>query len=153
MVSGRRRTSIHFCSSTTFATTTLRITRPDFRGIPIEELAEQSTFIETAYLLIYGRQPKRPELRRFSELLTENDHFSAAEHREKVKAMAADPTLLAFLHPYYKDKYGAALIGTFSTAVDPKGDKLYVTWNIDRGLTRNWDCCGLTVIHIPESER
>ena len=26
-----------------------------YRGIPIEELAEKSTFIETAYLLIYGR--------------------------------------------------------------------------------------------------
>ena len=26
-----------------------------YRGIPIEELAEKSTFIETAYLLIHGR--------------------------------------------------------------------------------------------------
>src|SRR5438105_2179303 len=46
-----------------------------YRGIPIEELAEHSTFIETAYLLIYGRLPKRPELRRFSELLTENENL------------------------------------------------------------------------------
>src|ERR1700721_4730656 len=28
-----------------------------YRGIPIEDLAEQSTFVETAYLLIYGRLP------------------------------------------------------------------------------------------------
>src|ERR1035437_7226992 len=28
-----------------------------YRGIPIEELAEKSTFIETAYLLIYGYLP------------------------------------------------------------------------------------------------
>ncbi len=61
--------------------------------------------------------------------------------------------VIAFLHPFYKEKYGAALVGTFSTAVDPKGDKLYVTWNVDRGDTRTWDCCALTVIHIPESER
>ena len=28
-----------------------------YRGIPIEQLAEQSTFVETAYLLIYGHLP------------------------------------------------------------------------------------------------
>jgi len=28
-----------------------------YRGIPIEELAQKSTFIETAYLLIYGQLP------------------------------------------------------------------------------------------------
>ncbi len=42
-----------------------------YRGIPIEELAEQSTFIETAYLIIYGHLPTRAELRRFSDLFTE----------------------------------------------------------------------------------
>src|ERR1051325_3588771 len=46
-----------------------------YRGIPIEELAEYSTFVETAYLLIYGRQPKRIELRKFSELLTQNENL------------------------------------------------------------------------------
>jgi citrate synthase len=44
-----------------------------YRGIPIEELAEKSTFIETAYLLIYGHLPTSQELRRFSELLTQNE--------------------------------------------------------------------------------
>lgn len=43
-----------------------------YRGIPIEQLAEHSTFIETAYLLIYGELPTRKELTRFSVLL--NDH-------------------------------------------------------------------------------
>ena len=28
-----------------------------YRGIPIEQLAEKSTFVETAYLLIYGNLP------------------------------------------------------------------------------------------------
>jgi hypothetical protein len=37
-------------------------------------------------------------------------------------------------------------------AVDPRGDKLYVTWNASRG-SRAWDSCALTVVHIPESER
>jgi citrate synthase len=43
-----------------------------YRGIPIEELAEKSTFIETAYLIIYGHLPTRNELRRFSDMLTAN---------------------------------------------------------------------------------
>jgi len=41
-----------------------------YRGIPIEELAWQSSFVETAYLIIYGKLPTRAELRRFSDLLT-----------------------------------------------------------------------------------
>src|ERR1039458_6984043 len=42
-----------------------------YRGIPIEELAEKSTFIETAYLIIYGDLPNRAQLRTFSDLFTE----------------------------------------------------------------------------------
>ncbi len=60
--------------------------------------------------------------------------------------------VIAFLDPFYTDIYGFTLKGTYSTAVDPAGDKLYITWNVSRG-TKAWDCCGLTVIHIPESER
>ena len=41
-----------------------------YRGIPIEQLAERSTFIETAWLLIFGRLPDQAELQRFSERLT-----------------------------------------------------------------------------------
>ena len=33
-----------------------------YRGIPIEQLAEKSTFVETAYLLIYGKLPNKTEL-------------------------------------------------------------------------------------------
>src|SRR5215472_7845986 len=41
-----------------------------YRGIPIEQLAEKSTFVEVAYLLIYGRLPTQKELTEFSNLLT-----------------------------------------------------------------------------------
>jgi len=44
-----------------------------YRGIPIEELAEKSTFIEVAHLIIFGRLPNSLELRQFSDLLTENE--------------------------------------------------------------------------------
>src|SRR5512145_2624007 len=44
-----------------------------YRGIPVEEMAEKSTFVETAYLLIYGHLPTKPELQRFSKMLTQNE--------------------------------------------------------------------------------
>src|SRR3954464_14176038 len=37
-----------------------------YRGIPIEQLAEKSRFVETAYLLIYGSLPTQAELDKFS---------------------------------------------------------------------------------------
>ena len=37
-----------------------------YRGIPIEQLAEKSTFIETAYLLIYGHLPTPAEFETFT---------------------------------------------------------------------------------------
>jgi citrate synthase len=44
-----------------------------YRGIPIEELAESSTFVEAAYLLIWGKLPTTQELNSFSQLLTKNE--------------------------------------------------------------------------------
>jgi citrate synthase len=49
-----------------------------YRGIPIEELAEKSTFIEVAHLIIMGHLPTSTELRRFSDLLTENELLNEA---------------------------------------------------------------------------
>ena len=49
-----------------------------YRGIPIEELAEKSTFIEVAHLLIMGNLPNSAELRQFSDLLTENEMLHEA---------------------------------------------------------------------------
>ncbi len=43
-----------------------------YRGIPIEQLAEKSRFIEVAWLLIFGHLPKKDELARFSQRLTQN---------------------------------------------------------------------------------
>jgi len=41
-----------------------------YRGIPIEELAEGSTFVQAAYLIIFGKLPTEAERVRFSGLLT-----------------------------------------------------------------------------------
>ena len=43
-----------------------------YRGIPIEEIAENSSFVETAWLVIFGRLPTPADRDRFSGLLTEN---------------------------------------------------------------------------------
>ena len=55
-----------------------------YRGIPIEEMAEHSTFVETAYLLIYGHLPTLAELQRFSQMLTQfqNLHEDMKYHFE-----------------------------------------------------------------------
>ena len=63
-----------------------------YRSIPIEELAKQSTFVETAYLLIHKKLPTRAELRRFSDLLTSHElihedmkfHFEGISLRQLV---------------------------------------------------------------------
>lgn len=49
-----------------------------YRGIPIEELAERSSFIEVTHLLIMGKLPTAAELRRFSDLLTDNELLNEA---------------------------------------------------------------------------
>jgi citrate synthase len=41
-----------------------------YRGYPIEQLAEKSTFIEVAYLLIYGELPTIAQLDKFSNSIT-----------------------------------------------------------------------------------
>jgi citrate synthase len=40
-----------------------------YRGVPIEELAHESNFMETAYLIIYGTLPNQAQLRSFFDLL------------------------------------------------------------------------------------
>src|SRR5690606_8734811 len=41
-----------------------------YRGYPIEQLAEKSTFLETAYLLIYGELPTKDQLDEFVHEIT-----------------------------------------------------------------------------------
>lgn len=65
--------------------------------------------------------------------------------------------IIAFLHPFYRDKYGYTPLGTFSSALSSDGAMLFITWNGNRsGPVRGrlpWDTVALTVVHIPESER
>jgi citrate synthase len=55
-------------SAITFLDGELGILR--YRGYPIEQLAEKSTFLEVSYLLIYGELPSTAELEKFSSSIT-----------------------------------------------------------------------------------
>ena len=66
--------------------------------------------------------------------------------------------VIAFLHPFYFEKYGFIPCGAFGTAVSPEGDKVYITWNGNRdtkeiGRRVKFDICAFMVVHIPEPER
>jgi citrate synthase len=80
-----------------------------YRGIPIEELAEKSTFVETCYLLIYGQLPNREQLDNFSTLLTRHslihedmkhffEGFPSGAH-----PMAVLASMVVSLGTYYPD--------------------------------------------------
>lgn len=43
-----------------------------YRGYPIEQVAENSSFLESAYLIIFGELPTRAQKAQFSDLLSEN---------------------------------------------------------------------------------
>jgi citrate synthase len=68
-----------------------------YRGIPIEELAEKSTFIEVAHLLIWGKLPNGTELKKFSDLLTESEllHENMKHHFEGFPATAHPMAILS----------------------------------------------------------
>src|SRR5438034_6258458 len=68
-----------------------------YRGIPIEELAEKSTFIEVAHLIIMGKLPNSAELRAFSDLLTDNEllHEAMKHHFEGFPSTAHPMAILS----------------------------------------------------------
>lgn len=70
--------------------------------------------------------------------------------------------VLAFLHPYYHEKYGYTMGGTYSIALDTEGKRLFVLMNggfvdlEERAKTPDqgvFGHCSVLLIQIPESER
>ena len=83
-----------------------------YRGIPIEQLAEQSTFVETSYLLIYGRLPNKKELEQFGTnivrhtLLHEDmKHFYEGFPRD-AHPMATLASAVSTLSTFYQNDTG-----------------------------------------------
>ncbi len=80
-----------------------------YRGIPIEELAEKSNFVEVSYLLMYGKLPTRPEIDRFSTLLTRHSMIHEDMKRffdgypMTAHPMAILSSMVSSLSSYYPD--------------------------------------------------
>ena len=68
-----------------------------YRGIPIEQFTESPNFIEAAWLLIFGRLPKKDELDRFSQRLTLNEllHEGMKHQFQHIPADAPPMALLS----------------------------------------------------------
>jgi citrate synthase len=47
----------------------------EYRGYPIEELAENSSFLETAFLVIYGELPNEKQLKTFNKKIMKNSKY------------------------------------------------------------------------------
>ena len=52
-----------------------------YRGYPIEQLAEQSSFIEVAYLLLYGELPSQPKLEEFQSIISHHTMINESLRR------------------------------------------------------------------------
>jgi len=82
-----------------------------YRGYPVEEIAEKCTFVETAYLLIYGKLPNKKELSAFSSLLNENSlihedmlHFFEG-YPSTAHPMAILSSMVSSLSVYYPQAF------------------------------------------------
>ncbi|KAH9002916.1 peroxysomal citrate synthase [Lactarius hatsudake] len=80
-----------------------------YRGYPIEQLAQHSTHLETAYLLIYGTLPSEKQLRLFEgEVMSHSFVHADAEHffrsfRYDAHPMAILTSAFAYLGSYYSE--------------------------------------------------
>lgn len=92
----------------------------EYRGIRIEELASQSSFTETVYLLLFGHLPTKPELEQFHLALT---------HHRRIKYRITD--LIKCLpeqgHPMDALQAAVAALGMF-----------YPVLNVQDEETRYW---------------
>ncbi len=68
-----------------------------YRGYPIEELAEHSTFVETAFLIIFGELPTEAQLSEFRRLLTRHQfiHEDMRHHFDGFPPTAAPMAILS----------------------------------------------------------
>lgn len=85
-----------------------------YRGIPIDVLAEKSTFLETSYLLIYGRLPTQTELDAFTKRVRKHtmihedikrfyDGFPRDAHPMSIMA-----AVVCALSAFYQNEVGSA---------------------------------------------
>ena len=88
-----------------------------YRGIPIEELAEHSSFMEVSYLLIYGQLPTETELSEFESTIS-NHTMLHEDLKLMFNALPKDAHPMAAC---------SAMVGALSTfypdSLDPRDDQ------------------------------
>ncbi len=80
-----------------------------YRGYPIEELAERSSFLETSYLVLYGELPTQAQLDEFSNRITYHSLLHEdMRHMYRAFPLAAHPmavtsAVVGALSTFYQD--------------------------------------------------
>ena len=80
-----------------------------YRGYPIDQLSEKSTYIEVCYLLLYGELPNKTQLDEFSELVTrhtmvhEQMHYFYRGFRRDAHPMAIMTGVVGAMAAFYHD--------------------------------------------------
>ena len=88
-----------------------------YRGIPIEELAEKSTFLEVSFLLLSGELPKRDQLFRFTESIRRHSML----HEDMKRFYSALPK---DAHPMAACSAAVGALATFyPDSLDPRDPK------------------------------
>ena len=67
-----------------------------YRGYPIEQLAEQSNFIEVAYLMLYGELPNHEQLKEFEDIIVHHSMLNES--------------LKGFFRGFYHDAHPMAIM-------------------------------------------
>lgn len=86
-----------------------------YRGYPIEQLAEQSSFLEVAYLLIYGELPTSNQLESFTTGITRHTliHEDMKKfyegYPEKAHPMGILASMISALSTFYPDTHNSNL--------------------------------------------
>ncbi|MFT6883024.1 MAG: citrate synthase [Marinoscillum sp.] len=101
-----------------------------YRGYPIEQLAEESTFIEVAYLLIYGELPSKERLTKFQSDITNH----TLVHEDIKKLLDGFPSTA---HPMgVLSSLVTSLTAFYPESLDPNRSKSEVDLSIIRILAK-----------------
>jgi len=101
-----------------------------YRGYPIEQLAEKSTFLEVAYLLIYGELPSADELAQFEKSIKKEQLV----HEDMKQILAGFPSTA---HPMgVLSSLATSLTAFFPESLDPNRSAEKVNLTILRLLAK-----------------
>jgi citrate synthase len=101
-----------------------------YRGYPIEQLAEKASFLEVAYLLIYGELPTASELKDFEESITKH----TLVHEDMKQFFEAFPSKA---HPMgVLSSMVCSLASFYPESLDPNRGEVAVKLTINRLLAK-----------------